>query len=220
MKKIKSVIDKPSLSRIWRLVTKHDSGTISAFRSINDCGDPINKFDNQVRNGQLKSMLLTMGYGLAKFDGVHIENYSSSNARKIKCESFIVIDIKDVGKLKHDLIKLGTYFDQDSITFSKPNGEYYLISTNACPDGYPGIGFVGKSIKLREPFFGRSGKSGGLYSTVIGRPFVIESINPNYSILTDYFPTEIRSFVMNASEISPTPTQRSGTPNTNPKQTG
>ena len=188
------------MHHIWKLVTKHDSGTISAFRSKPDCGNGqrSTKFENRVRNGTLKSKLLTMGYGVSKIDVVNIQNVGYSNASKVNEESFLVIDMKDSGKLKHDLIRLGKFFDQDSVTLSKPSGKYYMISTSICPDGYSDNGSFGKSVKLGSQFFG---KEGGFYSSVDGRPFVIEKINPNFAVLTDYSVNEIHSFVMNAKEV-------------------
>ena len=196
----KAILKESSLSRIWGHVTKHESGTISAFRYASECGNgtPYTKSQNMQRNSELKSKLLSMGYGVTRIDGVYIENYKTPAAKKVKEESFIVVDIKDGGGLKKDLIKLGTYFDQDSVTFSKPSGEYYLISTNKCPDGYPGNGIIGKEIKLGKPFFGKDGE---FFSSVNGRPFVFENINPTLSILSDYPATEARSFVMRARNI-------------------
>ena len=151
------------------------------------------------RNSELKSKLLSMGYGVTRIDGVYIENYKTPNAKKVREESFIVVDLKDSGNLKKDLIRLGTYFEQDSITFSKPSGEYYLISTNKCTDGYPGNGSIGKEVKLGKAFFGKDGE---FFSAINGRPFVFENINPNLTKLTDYSINEIRSFVMNAKKIN------------------
>lgn len=197
----KTILKESSLTRIWKHVTEHDSGTITAFRYGSDCGEGQRHTtsENRQRNGQLKSKLLSMGYGVTAINGVYIENYGTATARPVKEESFIVVDLKDTGNLKRDLIKLGNYFEQDSITYSKPNGEYYLISTNDCPHGYPGNGSVGKEVRLGKPLFGKSGE---FHSTVRGRPFVFEGINPNLSILTDYPITEIRSFIMNAKKIN------------------
>lgn len=192
MKKLKTLINESSLSRIWKHVTKHDSGTISAFRGFENCGDGnvISKKTNKQNNAALKGKLLTMGYGVTKVVGTYIENYKSPNAKKVKEESFIVVDLKDSKKLKKDLIKLGKYFNQDSITYSKPSGEYYLISTNKCPDGYPGHGTIGKTIKLGKPFFG---KEGVFHSTINGRPFVFETVLTELSTIGNYSISEIRS---------------------------
>jgi len=193
MKKLKDIIKESSLSRIWKHVTTHDSGTITAFRNRKECGkgEKIFKKENKHNNVLLKSKLLSMGYGVTEIKGVYIENFKTPDAIAVKETSYIVVDLKDTGKLKKDLIKLGTYFNQDSITYSKPSGEYYLISTNKCPSGYPGRGTIGKEVKLGKPFFGKAGE---FYSTVNGRPFVFEGINSNFiNSITDFYPTEIRS---------------------------
>lgn len=195
-----NIVYESSLSRIWRHVTKHDSGTITAFRSRENCGEgaKITKSTNKKNNSKLKKKLLNMGYGVTKVAGTYIENYDTPNAQPVKEDSFIVVDLQDKGKLKEDLIKLGQYFDQDSITYSKPSGDYYLISTNTCPEGYPGSGKVGVSIKLGKPFFGKDGE---FYSTVNGRPFVFENITEELDTIKSYSISEIRSIKEIANNI-------------------
>jgi len=192
MSKLKTIIRESSLSRIWKHVSEHDSGTISAERSREGCsdGDRITKATNNKNSSKLKSKLLSMGYGVTKVMGTYIENYGSNNEIPVKEVAFVVIDLKDTGKLKSDLIKLGTYFNQDSITFSKPSGAYFLISTNTCPDGYPGKGSIGKSVKLGKSFFGKSGQ---FYSSINGRPFTFESVDRNLDTILSYSISEIRS---------------------------
>lgn len=198
--KLKSIIKESSLSRIWSHVTKHESGTISAWRSAKDCGDgePLTKSEKSGRNAQLKSKLLSMGYGVTAIQGVYIENYGTDSAKNVKEDSFIVIDLKDKGNLKKDLINLGKFFEQDSITWSKPNGDYFLISTNECPNGYPGRGRVGVATKLGKPFFGQDGE---MHSTVSGRPFVITQIGSNIAEMTKLSMSEIRSVMEISKEV-------------------
>jgi len=194
MKPIVRNVNESSLSRVWNQVKKHDSGTITAYRYASECNTGIvyNKSDNKKRNEILFAKLAKLGYGITKLKGVYIENYKSDNEKQVKEESFLVIDIKDKGNLKKDLIKLGEEFEQDSITYSKPNGEYYLISTNTCKNGYPGKGKIGVEIKLGESFFGKKGE---FFSKVNGRPFVFEFCeNIIYDITKDY-PTHIRSML-------------------------
>lgn len=181
-----------SLSRIYKHWQEHEVGTISAFRYAPECGDgtPYTKQENKGRNAKLKAKLLSLGYGVTPINGVYIENYGTDKARPVREESFLVVDLQDKGTLKKDLIKLGELYEQDSITWSKPGGDYYLISTNTCPNGYPGNGKVGVSVKLGKPMFGEDGE---FHSTIRNRPFVFkEGINRVVS-LTDYPPTEIRS---------------------------
>jgi len=181
-----------SLSRIWKQTQEHDSGTISAFRSARDCnkGEEFSKKENLKNSKILKSKLLKNGYGVTKIDGTYIENYNTPNAVEVKEESYIVIDLKDSGNLKADLIKLGQEFEQDSITFQKADGSYLLISSNKCSDGYPGEGKVGVEVKLGKPIFGKDGE---FHSKINGRPFVFESLG-NLEILTKKSIAEIRSY--------------------------
>ena len=185
-------VNESSLSRVWGQVTKFQSGTISAYRDRSDCGEGelITKKEKERRNTILKSKLLMLGYGVTKIMGTYIENYKSDNEVKVKEASFIVVDINDKGNLKRDLMKLGLEFEQDSITFSEPSGEYYLISTNKCPNAYPGNGRIGKEVKLGKSMFG---KKGIFYSTINGRPLVFESIENILDTLTSKGPTQIRS---------------------------
>lgn len=193
-KKNNLVLSESSLSRVWRHVTKHESGTISAFRGFEGCGDddskPVTKSQNRKNNSILKKKLLSMGYGVTKINGVYIENYKTPNAVRVREESFLVVDLKDKGRLEKDLVKLGQEFNQDSITFSKPNGDYYLVSSNTCPDGFPGNGKIGVRMKLGKPLFGKDGE---FYSTVNGRPFVFENMNPSMNTIKNYSISEIRS---------------------------
>ena len=193
--KFKEYIKESSLSRIYNQSKEHDSGTISAFRSRKDCGngEKITKKENKNNSNELKKILLGLGYGVTKIDGSYIENYGSKDAIEVKEESYIVIDLKDTGNLEKDLIKLGQKYEQDSITYQEKDGMYYLISTNECPNGYPGNGKIGKKIKLGKPMYGKDGE---FFSSVKGRPFVFENINENIETLTDYYPTEIRSMKM------------------------
>jgi len=188
----KDYLRESSLSRIYRHYTEHDSGTISAFRYAPDCGDgkPYTKKQNGDRNAILKALLLKSGYSVTPIDGSYIENYQSDNEIEVDEESFFVLDIKDFGNLKETLIKLGTKFDQDSITFSKKSGEYYLISSNECENGYPGSGKIGVEVKLGGTIFGEDGE---FFSKVKGRPFIFKKLHSKTEILEHHFPTEIRS---------------------------
>jgi hypothetical protein len=198
--KLTKILQESSLSRIWKHTKEHDSGTITAFRYAPDCGNgtPYTKSQNQQRNAQLKAKLLSLGYGVTAIDGYYIENYKSENERKVKEESFIVIDIKDKGTLKNDLVKLGLFFEQDSVTYGTPDGAYYLVSSNKCPSGYPGKGKVGVSVKLGKPLFGQNGE---FFSSVGGRPFVFTEVKHDIQELTSFYPTEIRSLKALANEI-------------------
>jgi hypothetical protein len=191
-KTFKQIISESSLSRIFKSSKEHDTGTISAFRFAKDCGEgqELSIELNKKNSLDLKNKLLALGYGVTKISGTYIENYGTPNEKEVKEDSYLVVDLKDTGNLKRDLIKLGSFFDQDSITYSKPNGDYFLISTNTCSQGYPGKGKVGVEIKLGSPLFGKSGE---FHSKINGRPFVFESIDEKILEISSFFPTEIRS---------------------------
>jgi len=158
------------------MVTKHESGTISAYRYAPNCGEdiPYTTFQNRERSAILKSKLLRKGYGITKIGGVYED-------------SFLVIDLENNGNLRQDLKVLGEEFEQDSITFSKPNGEYYLIGTNKCEFSYPGYKIV---KRLGSPMFGKDGE---FHSKVSGRPFVFGKVKSELSTIGDYSISEIRT---------------------------
>jgi hypothetical protein len=196
--KAQKEVNESSLSRVWKHSQEHDTGTISAFRYAKDCGEgevydlSINKKNSQT----LKQKLLALGYGVTLIKGTYIENYKTSDEKEVQEDSYLVVDLKDSGNLKRDLIKLGQFYEQDSITYSQPNGEYYLISSNKCPGGYPGKGKVGVEVKLGKPLFGQNGE---FHSKINGRPFVFESLE-RFETLASYFPTEIRSILASLKE--------------------
>ena len=159
------MINESGLSRLWKKYQECDSGTISAFR-----GERTRK-ENMENSGKLSAALVGAGYSVTSVDGVYIENYGTSDAKKVKEKSFIVFDYKKKGTLKKDLMKLGEKFDQDSITFnSVEDGVYALIGTSKRDNSYPGYH---KEVKLGKPMFGKNGE---FFSTVKGRPFVFENV--------------------------------------------
>ena len=191
--KFSEYLKESSLARVYAQTKKFDSGTISAFRSARDCndGDEFSKSDNKKNSSILKAKLLKAGYGVTRVAGTYIENYGTSNEIEVKEESYLVLDLKNSGNLKKDLIKFGTDFEQDSITFQdNKTGIYTLVSTNKCPNGYPGSGKIGVEVKLGKAIFGKDGE---FHSKVNGRPFVFEGIESEVKSLTDFYPTEIRS---------------------------
>lgn len=190
-----------SLTRVWKYSKEHDVGTITSFRSARDCneGKDFTKKENKDKNAKLKAQLLKLGYGVTAIDGFYIENYKTSEAKEVQEESFLVVDLKDKGNLKENLINLGKKYDQDSITYQNyKNGEYYLISSNTCSNSYPGFGKVGIMIKLGKAIFGKKGE---FFSKVNGRPFVFENFISNFKSLSDYYPTEIRGILALAEGV-------------------
>jgi len=191
-------IKESSLRRLDDFAKNPDCGTISAFRTYEGCGeDKIRipykkKMDN---HRELRAILIGLGYSVTDIDGFYIEIFKHETLPEIRVreKSLFVVDIKDTGKLKNHLIVLGTMNWQDSITYAKASGEYYLISTNKC-GAYPGFGEIGVEVKLGSPMFGKDGE---FYSTVRNRPFIFKTPDINTTeIISEFTPTEIRALKM------------------------
>lgn len=172
-------VDERGVSRVWRHMKEHDTGTITAFRYAKDCGegDVYTKSQNKGRNKQLLAKLQSKGYSVTAVQGKYIENFGTKDAREVGENVFFVVDIQDKGSLQKDLRKFGEEFEQDSILFiPKPGDLGQLIGTNKCPNGYPGYG---KTVSLKNPVFGQGGE---FMTKVNGRPFILkeefEQIHP------------------------------------------
>jgi len=162
------------LSRVYKHAQKHSIGTITAFRAKTECnlGEIIPKKENRRRNAILRAKLFKAGYGVTSIDGAWINDYKGGNRVPSKEESFLVVDLKDKGTLKADLIKFGIMFEQDSIVYSEAGSDkFILISSNTCENGEPGGGKIGVEVKLGKF---KGGKDGEIFSTVNGRPFLFE----------------------------------------------
>lgn len=164
-------LNESSLSRLWRKMQEFDTGTITAFRYAEDCGNGrvFTKKENKQRNKSLQAKLLRLGYTLTSVKGSYIENYGSSDAREVGESVWFVVDSKDKGNLERDLKKLGEEFDQDSILFIPAGGkEGRLVGTSKCPNAFPDYG---KAHKLKNPVFGQAGE---FFTRVNGRPFTLK----------------------------------------------
>lgn len=165
------------LSRIYKHMSDHDTGMITAFRYLKDAtkeDTPDNRYtkkENLQRNKSLLLKLQSLGYGVISVSGVYIENYKQPNAIEVAENTFFVIDLKDKGNLKKDLLKLGEKFDQDSILFIPKGGKKsILIGTNHTSE-YPGY-HKEDSMNLRE--LGK-GNDKEFFTKIKGRPFVFRN---------------------------------------------
>ena len=154
-----------SLSRILQHMKEHDSGSITAFRG------KYSKADNKKRNKILSARLRRKGYDLTRIDGVYIENFNKPNAQKVKEEVFFVVDSKNKGNLKKDLLELAKDEldppdDQDSILFIPKGGDgSILVGSSRNPD-------LDLSLGQEIPFSKRNlGNDGEFFSSISGRPF-------------------------------------------------
>ena len=138
-------LNESGLARLAKHMAEHDCGTITAFRSKEGCAGPedmpYTRADNQKRNRQLYANLQMMGYAATAVHGAYIENYGTPDAKEVRENVYFVVDIKDTGRLRDDLVKLGNKYQQDSILFIPVGGAgSILIGTNDCPNSYPGFG--------------------------------------------------------------------------------
>ena len=163
-------LNESSLSRVYQTMQEHDSGTITAFRYAKECGEGerYSKKENLQRNKSLKAKLQAKGYGITIVKGSYIENYNSPEAIEVGEQVFLVVDLRDKGKLEKDLREFGEEFEQDSVLFIPKGGAGgELIGTNNCPNGYPGYN---KRVSLTKTIFGKNGE---FFTRVNGRPFTL-----------------------------------------------
>lgn len=178
MKKLKELLPKKpinesGLSRLAKHMDEHDCGTITAFRSKEGCGgEDATEYsldDNKKRNRQLYANLEVLGYGVTRVDGAYIENFGTKDAKEVKEDVYFVVDLKDKGTLKTDLMRLGEKYMQDSILFIPKGGKgSMLIGTNNCENSYPGY------HKTQTYNDRNMGKGGEFMTKVKGRPFIFE----------------------------------------------
>jgi hypothetical protein len=167
-------LNESGLSRLAKHMAEHDCGTITAFRSKEGCAGPEDKpytrADNQKRNKQLYANLQMKGYLATAVHGAYIENYGTPDAKEVRENVYFVVDAKDTGRLRDDLVALGGMYDQDSILFIPKDGDgSVLIGTNNCPNSFPGFG---KQQKFKDR---KMGKGGEFMTKVSGRPFMFEN---------------------------------------------
>jgi len=166
-------LNESGLARLAKHMEEHDCGTITAFRSKEGCAGPEDKpysrVDNQKRNRQLYANLQMKGYLATAVHGAYIENFGTPDAKEVRENVYFVVDSKDTGKLRDDLIALGGMYDQDSILFIPKGGKgSILIGTNQCPNSFPGFG---KEERFNDK---KMGQGGEFMTKIAGRPFIFE----------------------------------------------
>lgn len=160
-----------SLSRIQRKISKHTSGTISAFR------DEYSRKENLSRNKEMGAYLRSKGYSVTKIVGSWEETLSNNEKKVVNEESFFVANQKvegdDKGELENDLMKLGKKYDQDSILMIPSGGkDAYLVGTSNREDAFPGK--YGTKMKIGSAKYGKVMTD--IMSKIRGRPFALESV--------------------------------------------
>ena len=165
MKIINEIIEESSLSKVWRDTQKYDCGGITGYRDENT------KEVNKKNNKEIMVYLKSKGYSVIKIRGNYIENFGKKGQKEVGENSFFVVDYKENGNLRKDLLKLGQRYDQDSVLFVKKGGKNAeLIGTSKRDNSYPGFG---KIQKVGDAKFGYHKKE--FLSRVGGRVFAFES---------------------------------------------
>lgn len=161
------------VNRILQWWSKYDCGTISAFRTydsslfkeygieeVKHLPDSvkkeflISKKVNMYNSRTLRMKIMRMGYAYIQIDGV----YKEQGTGKVRKElSYFVFDNKQRGTLKRDLIMLGFFFHQDTITYADASEDFSIyVSTpfyedhggmRKEPTGAKQAYFMGKSVK-------------------------------------------------------------------------
>jgi len=124
--KVRQYLNESSLSRLYKHMLNHDSGTITSFRDEerNDDGEVVlsyTKDENKSRNRVLLAKL-KQKYNVTKVKGSYIENMGSKFAKEVGEDVYFVVDNLDRGSLESDLKRLGQEFNQDSIMFIPKGG--------------------------------------------------------------------------------------------------
>lgn len=156
------------LSRIHSTASKHAIGGITAFRSERT------ESENKANNHKLLATLLSSGFSVTKIKGSYLENYGTSDAREVKDESFFVANTKvegdDGGELERELIKLGRFFDQDSVFSVRFAQPVVLIGTSKRDKTSPSYDVREQLGKIKT-----DDTASEFFSRIRGRKFAFES---------------------------------------------
>jgi hypothetical protein len=178
------IVAESSLSRLWSHNEKYDCGALTAFRKFNDCGNgtELTNDDKKKRNLALAADLKSLGYDITKLIGKYPEGGTTLTE-----VSYFVVDSKESGNLKNDLIKLGSKYEQDSVLIVpkgsiKGEDKAYLIGTNDCPNNFLS---KGETLEFDK---GKLGLNSPIYTSYVGgRPFVFESFTTTETLFDSGF---------------------------------
>lgn len=161
-------VEESSLNRIKDAIDNYTCGTISSYRGNR------NKKENIKNNKEILAVLKVKGFSITRIEGSFIENIGTEKEKKVKEQSFFVVNRKvkgnDGGELEKVLRALGEKYDQDSILIVY-NGEASLIGTSKRDDAYPSYG---RKERVGSGKFGKA--SGQFFSRVKGRQFAFEEV--------------------------------------------
>lgn len=161
-------IEESSLSKVWAYTKKHSCGCVYGWRS------ELAYREKQENNHKILTVLMDKGYSITKIRGSYIENRGKEDEKKVVSEmAFFVVNLKtegdDNGQLESDLVKLGTYFNQDSI-LSIRVGKGFLVGTSKKPEADPSYG---QRVEIGTVKYGKI--LGEYFSQINGRPFACTS---------------------------------------------
>ena len=123
---------------------KHKSKTYFGKNNEWDEGHVFTHEENRNKNKMLYSELVLHGYGVSKCKGVYPEGMNS----EVSEESYFVVNLHNKKNFFEDLLRLGEYFNQDSIYYKEAGNEVgYLIGTNN--SSVPGYHQIGEASKLK-----------------------------------------------------------------------
>lgn len=163
----KRFLIESSISRIHQHILEHDTAILSTLRG------KYTTEENQERNEELKAYLLTEFYGVTPVDGSFIETLDNPKAeKKVKEDSFFVVNLRDRPGFFIDLFKVGEFYDQDSILCIPKGGKgaYFRGTNKTGRTGYKNIEQVGDfHVKLK-------GDESDNISRFRKRPFKFETI--------------------------------------------
>lgn len=166
-----------NMNRVFDWINSKEVAFISAFRETlsniqnEDKTDMTagegHKFtlkENLQRSRELKSYLLSKGYGVTELEG----GYDESGKGRVKGEkSFLVVNLKDDPNFKDNLFKISEYYNQDSFLYKpKDSKEAFEVGTNAR--------MYGESSSVGE--FSREPVIQGAFSRIKGHRFATKDV--------------------------------------------
>lgn len=167
-------LHEAGLNSIWSRILQYDLALITASKEqCIHCVYPqrdkeVNGIytndENEYRTKLLRAKLLKHRFGVDKIDGTNIEKLSTSNAKHLDENSFLVINLNNDPNFKDKLIELGKEFCQDAVWIKEKDNDFYLYGTNYAS----------------EPGFGNRLPAGGKFLDGIRQMFIAKLKYPPY----------------------------------------
>lgn len=129
-RKYNSFFVESSLSRIVSGFSGENTsvGVISGFRG------EYSLSQNRTRNNQLERMIRQSGYGFNKVVGKWVENEGTENEKSVYEETFLIrTSANESDKLKKDLLKWASKFNQEGVLFKPGNDKstYFMSASGS-----------------------------------------------------------------------------------------